>query len=144
MTDIEHVVLLDQRGRAVGIRPKAEVHGATTPLHLAFSCHVVDQDGRVLLAQRAATKRTWPGVWSNACCGHPQVGETLRGAVERRLDEELGLVVDRIAVALPDFTYRAVMDDGTVEHERCPVVIASVKGSARPWAPEVAAVDWCE
>ena len=38
-------------------------------------------------------------------------------------------MVERMAVALPDFTYRAAMGDGTVEHERCPVVIAEVKGT---------------
>ena len=124
----EHVVLLDGAGRAVGTAAKAQVHTRHTPLHLAFSCHVVDDVGRVLLTQRSHDKVTWPGVWSNACCGHPQLGETLRGAVERRLRDELGLVVERLAVALPDFTYRAAMDDGTVEHERCPVLVAEVKG----------------
>ena len=110
MSAPEHVVLLDGAGRAVDTAPKASAHGRGTPLHLAFSCHVVDEVGRVLLTQRAHDKATWPGVWSNACCGHPQLGETLRGAVERRLRDELGLVVERLAVALPDFTYRAAMD----------------------------------
>ena len=96
MSAPEHVVLLDGVGRAVDTTPKAIAHGRGTPLHLAFSCHVVDDVGRVLLTRRAPTKPTWPGVWTNACCGHPQLGETLRGAVERRLREELGLVVERI------------------------------------------------
>ena len=142
MPGIEHVVLLDGTGRAVGTRPKAGVHSPRTPLHLAFSCHVVDDAGRVLLTQRSSTKPTWPGVWSNACCGHPQLGETLRGAAERRLRDELGLIVERIAVALPDFTYRAVMDDGTVEHERCPVLIAEVKGTPSPARDEVDDLRW--
>ena len=142
MNEIEHVVVLDGTGRAVATRPKALAHDRHTPLHLAFSCHVVDDEGRVLLSQRARTKPTWPGVWTNACCGHPQLGETLRGAVERRLREELGLVVERVGVALPDFTYRAVMVDGTVEHERCPVLVAEVKGTPEPEPREVGDVRW--
>ena len=142
MNGSEHVVLLDGSGRAVGTASKAQVHTSVTPLHLGFSCHVVDEVGRVLLTQRAHSKATWPGVWSNACCGHPQLGETLRGAVERRLRDELGLLVERLALALPDFTYRAAMDDGTVEHERCPVLVAEVKGDPSPRADEVAALRW--
>ena len=141
----EHVILLDGSGcRAAGTRPKSEAHGPGTPLHLAFSCYAVDDAGRVLLTRRASTKATWPGVWTNACCGHPQLGETLRLAVERRLREELGLVVERVSVALPDFTYRAEMEDGTVEHERCPVLVAEVKGTPAPDPTEVDDLAWCE
>ncbi len=123
------VVLLDRLGRPAGTAPKIGVHDRSTPLHLAFSCYVVDERGRLLLTRRAAHKRTWPSTWSNACCGHPQPGETLRQAVSRHLRDELGVTASRLAVALPDFAYRAVMDDGTVEHELCPVVVATVVGS---------------
>jgi isopentenyl-diphosphate delta-isomerase type 1 len=140
----EHVILLDGHGRAIGERAKATVHGADTPLHLAFSCYAVDDAGRVLLAQRAWSKATFPGAWSNACCGHPQLGETLRSAVERRVREELGLAVERLAVALPEFTYRATAGDGLVEHERCPVLIAEVKGTPSPRPAEVEALEWLD
>jgi geranylgeranyl diphosphate synthase type I len=139
---IEHVVLADPWGRPAGTVPKALAHSAATPLHLAFSVHVVGPDDRVLLTRRAATKRTWPGVWSNACCGHPQDGESLRQAVCRRLGQELGVHPTRLAMAIPDFAYRAAMDDGTVEHELCPVVIAHVEDEPRPEASEVDAVEW--
>jgi isopentenyl-diphosphate delta-isomerase type 1 len=140
---VESVVLLDARGRPSGTAAKAQVHHDCTPFHLGFSCHVIAASGgRVLLARRAATKRTWPAIWSNACCGHPGPGETLRRAVERRLRDELGLVPRRVAVAVPDFTYRAVMDDGTVEHELCPVVVAEVDREPRPDPAEVDAVAW--
>jgi geranylgeranyl diphosphate synthase type I len=138
----EPVVLLDAGGRPSGTMPKAVAHHDRTPFHLAFSCHVVAPGGRVLLTRRAATKRTWPGTWSNACCGHPAPGETLRGAVERRLREELGLVPRRMALALPDFAYRAVMADGTVEHELCPVVVAEVDSRPHPHPDEVDDVAW--
>jgi isopentenyl-diphosphate delta-isomerase type 1 len=144
IVDEEHVVLADASGHVAGTTPKASVHHDQTPLHHAFSCHVVDRSGRVLLARRAAGKRTWPSTWSNACCGHPQLGETLREAVVRRLDDELGLVPRRLAVAIPDFAYRAVMDDGTVEHELCPVLVAEVDGEPSPDPAEVDAVAWTD
>ena len=141
-TTEEHVVLADAHGRPAGTAPKASVHHRETPLHLAFSCHVIDSSGRVLLARRAAGKRTWPATWSNACCGHPQLGETLREAVVRRLADELGLAPRRLGLAIPDFAYRAVMEDGTTEHELCPVVVAEVEGEPSPNRAEVDAVQW--
>lgn len=138
----EHVVLLDDRGRPAGTAAKATAHHAATAFHLAFSCHLVGPDGRVLLTRRALTKPTWPGAWTNGCCGHPQLGETLGAAVARRVAEELGLQVQRAAVALPDFAYRAEMPDGTVEHELCPVVIAEVAGLAAPDPAEVDDLVW--
>lgn len=141
-TIVEHVVLLDDRGNAAGTAEKGIAHTTDTSFHLAFSCHVVDADGLVLLTRRALTKRTWPGVWTNGCCGHPQLGETLRQAVERRVHDELGLRVVRASVALPDFVYRAEMSDGTVEHELCPVVIAEVAGPVTPDPDEVDDLVW--
>ncbi|CAM9926155.1 unnamed protein product, partial [Phaeothamnion confervicola] len=136
------IVLLDPSGRALGVAPRSTVHHGSTPFHLAFSCHVVDAEGNVLLSRRAASKRTWPCVWTNACCGHPQPGESLRQAVTRHLADELGLVPTNMAIALPDFAYRATMDDGTVEHELCPVVVVSVSGDLRPNPDEVDDIAW--
>jgi len=137
-------VLLDARGRPSAIADKAGVHDHATPLHLAFSCYVVDERGRTLLTRRSARKRTWPGVWTNACCGHPLSGETLREAVTRHLVAELGLRPVRLALVLGDFAYRATMDDGTVEHELCPVVVAETDGVLRPDPDEVEQWEWIE
>ncbi len=138
----EPVVLVDTRGRPSGTVAKAAVHHADTPLHLGFSCHVVAPGGQVLITRRAAGKQTWPATWTNACCGHPLPDETLRHAVERRLRAELGLVPRRLTLAVPDFVYRATMDEGTVEHEFCPVVVAEVDGEPRPDPAEVDGVAW--
>jgi isopentenyl-diphosphate delta-isomerase type 1 len=121
---------------------KSDVHDDDTPLHLAFSCYVVDRHGRTLLTQRSKRKRTWPGVWTNACCGHPMPGETIREAVRRRLRDELGLRVVDMALVFPDFRYRSVMDDGTVENELCPVVVASVDGEPVLNPAEVEEARW--
>ena len=67
----ELVVLLDEDGHAIGTTAKAGVHHSDTPLHLAFSCYLFNDRGELLLTQRALSKPTWPGAWTNSVCGHP-------------------------------------------------------------------------
>jgi isopentenyl-diphosphate delta-isomerase len=138
----EQVVLVDAAGRAIGTAPKLTVHTLDTPLHLGFSCYVFDHEGRVLLTRRAAHKITWPDAWTNTCCGHPAPGEPAHAAVVRRLDFELGLAVDEPDLILPGFSYRAVMTNGTMERELCPVFRAVTRASPRPNPDEVGETQW--
>lgn len=124
MTDTDHVVLLDDDGREIGTALKSSVHGTETALHLAFSCHVVNPAGQVLVTRRALGKTTWPGVWSNSFCGHPRPAEPVLAAVHRRAEYELGITLTDIELALPLFRYRATDANGFVEHELCPVYTA--------------------
>ncbi|HEY7483860.1 MAG TPA: isopentenyl-diphosphate Delta-isomerase [Streptosporangiaceae bacterium] len=140
--DTEEIVLLGADGEALGTAPKRASHHRDTPLHLAFSSYLVDESGRVLITQRAHDKATFPSVWTNSCCGHPGPGETLRDAVRRRVRSELGLEVDELTLVLPRFAYRATMDNGVMENERCPVVRARASGPLRPDPAEVAATEW--
>lgn len=138
---VESVVLLDESGRAVGTMAKSEVHHHDTPLHLAFSCYVFDAEGRVLVTRRALHKATFPGVWTNSCCGHPAPGEEIRDAVRRRVGEELGLALVDLRLLLPRFRYRAVMD-GVTENEMCPVFVARTTDPVRADPEEVDEVAW--
>ena len=127
--DEELVVLVSPDGEAIGTAPKATVHHADTPLHLAFSVYLLDDAGSLLVTQRALAKATFPGVWTNSACGHPAPGEPVEDAVGRRARDELGLDVHDLRLVLPRFSYRAEMD-GVVEWELCPVLVGRVSGVA--------------
>lgn len=138
---MEHVILLDEYGTATGVADKRTVHTDSTPLHLAFSCYIFDSTGRFLVSQRALSKKTWPGIWTNSVCGHPARGEAMAEAVRRRARFELGLDLDEVRLVLPAFRYRAELD-GVVENEMCPVFYASVSAEPAPNPDEVEAVRW--
>lgn len=88
----EHLVeLVDDGGTVVGQTTVAAAHQPPGQLHRAFSVLLVDPAGRVLLQQRASVKTRFPLRWANSCCGHPEPGQSLRTAANRRLMEELGV-----------------------------------------------------
>jgi isopentenyl-diphosphate delta-isomerase len=140
----EQVVLLDGDGNVIGSADKATVHTTQTPLHLAFSCHVFDAQGRVLVTRRALGKTTWAGVWTNSFCGHPAPGESLDDAIARRASVELGITVSELALVLPDFRYRAVDASGIVENEICPVYRAVSHDAVQANPDEVSEWEWVE
>ncbi|MGH3116973.1 MAG: isopentenyl-diphosphate Delta-isomerase [Gaiellales bacterium] len=137
----ELVVLVDEQDGMLGTMPKSEVHGATTPLHRAFSCFVFRQsDKQLLLQQRSGKKKTWPLMWSNSCCGHPGPGESNLAAARRRLAYELGLhpmVLEEVAAYRYCFT-----KDGVMENEICPILVAIVDREPVMNLEEVEAVRW--
>jgi isopentenyl-diphosphate delta-isomerase len=140
----EDVVLLDDAGTPIGTAPKSSVHDSDTPLHLAFSCHIVNSAGQVLVTRRALHKRTWPGVWTNSFCGHPQPDEPVRDAVRRRAAFELGYVLADVDLVLPEFRYRAIDASGVVENEVCPVYLARTDEDPRPNPDEVVDSRWVD
>lgn len=137
----EHVILVNEQNQPIGTAPKANVHTQQTPLHRGFSVFVLNLRDQLLLQQRAATKKTWPLVWSNSCCGHPADGETNEAAATRRLSHELGLSVSEIHLMLPDYRYRTELN-GVVENEFCPVMVAFTDQIPVPNPDEVEAVRW--
>ncbi len=139
----ELVVLVNHNNEQIGTMEKTEAHNARTPLHRAFSVYVFNKEGKFLLTQRALSKKVFPGVWTNTCCGHPGPGETTEDAIKRRLQFELGLTPEKIKVVLPKYRYRAEMN-GIVENEICPVYTAVVSKDPKPNSKEVEVYEWVE
>ena len=137
----EEVVLLNDAYEPIGTMPKADVHGARTPLHRAFSLFIFNPAGELLLQQRSSKKVACPLVWSNSCCGHPLPGEGYENAAVRRAGFELGMDGLAPAIAIPDYRYTAEMH-GIVENEFCPVLTCVTEARPSPNPDEVEATRW--
>src|SRR6266567_2216242 len=137
------VVILDEHGSPCGTAPRASVHQRQTPLHLGFSCHITRSSGEVLVTRRALTKATWPGVWTNSCCGHPRPDENVEVAVARRVREELGLDLVAIKPLIPTYRYTAADASWVMENEVCPVYLGiAAEDDVHPDPREVAEHRW--
>ena len=138
----EHVILLDEQNKPSGMLEKYVAHTFNTPLHLAFSCWIFNDQGQLLVTRRSLHKKAWPGVWTNSVCGHPQSGETTEDAVIRRARFELSADITALASVYADFRYCATDPNGIMENEVCPVYAAQLISQLQPNADEVMDYQW--
>jgi isopentenyl-diphosphate Delta-isomerase len=112
--ELQQVILVNDMDDAFGAMEKMEAHKKGI-LHRAFSIFIFNSKGEMLLQQRASNKYHSGGLWTNACCSHPQPGEETLPAAMRRLKEEMGFEtpIEKIF----DFVYKAEFDNGLTEHE---------------------------
>jgi isopentenyl-diphosphate delta-isomerase len=135
---MEQVILVNEHDEETGVMEKMEAHEKGL-LHRAFSVFIFNQEGQMLLQQRAARKYHSPNLWTNACCSHPRPGEATAAAAQRRLYEELGFNAELQPVF--EFTYTAPFDNGLTEHEFDHVYIGTYNGVIKPNLNEV--LDYC-
>ena len=83
------VILVDEHDVPVGEAEKMEAHRQGW-LHRAFSVFIFNANGEMLLQQRALSKYHSPGLWTNACCSHPNPNEAIHVCIQRGLKEEMG------------------------------------------------------
>lgn len=106
--------MVDMDDNPVGEMEKMEAH-LKGSLHRALSVLIFNSKGEILLQQRAFSKYHTPGLWSNTCCSHPRPGEDSLDAATRRLQEEMGFVVQLNKSF--DFIYKADFENDLIEHE---------------------------
>ena len=132
------VILVDEHDVPTGTMEKMEAHQKAR-LHRAFSVFVFNDKGEMLLHKRADKKYHSGGLWTNACCSHPQPGEETIAAAEFRLQDEMGFQTP-LKKAF-DFIYKAPFDNGLTEHEFDHVFMGRYDGEILPNAEEVS--DYC-
>lgn len=125
---MEKVVLVDEDDNPTGTMEKMEAHEKGL-LHRAFSVFIFNNNGDMLLQQRAFSKYHSGGLWTNTCCSHPREGEATIEAAHRRLQEEMGFDCE-IKKAF-DFIYKKELDKGLTEHELDHVFIGEFEGEFR-------------
>lgn len=131
------LVLVNEQDNPVGTMEKMEAHEKGL-LHRAFSVLIFNEQGELLLQQRAHNKYHCGGLWTNTCCSHPYPGEEVKDAALRRLKEEMGIECDLQKSF--DFIYRAEFDNGLTEHEYDHVFFGVFSGEPVINIDEVA--DW--
>jgi len=133
----EELILVDELDREIGSQLKSECHVGNGILHRAFSIFVFNSANELLLQQRSAEKPLWPNYWSNTCCSHPRLGETMDVAVTRRLRQELGFECP--LEFLYKFKYHAQYGAVGAEHEYCWVYLGRYDGPVDVNVSEIAA-----
>ncbi len=123
----EELILVDELDREIGQSAKSDCHSGNGILHRAFSIFLFNEDDELLLQRRSAEKPLWPEYWSNTCCSHPRVGETMEQAISRRLAEELA--IECPLHFLYKFKYQAQYGAVGAEHEYCWVYYGRYSGS---------------
>ena len=136
----DQLILVDIFDNPAGTGQKLAVHQKGR-LHRAFSVFVY-RGNKMLLQKRSAGKYHSGGLWTNACCSHPRQGEELSEAVERRLEEELGV---RMPVEeLYSFVYRAQFENGLIEYEYDHVFLGEYDGEIRLNEEEASEIRWMD
>ncbi len=133
----EYLILVDENDKQLGKQEKLLVHQLGL-LHRAFSVFVFNTKGELLLQQRADEKYHSPGIWTNTCCSHPNDGEELKDAVNRRLIQEMGMSC-KTQFAF-SFIYKVKFDNGLTENEYDHVFLGVTDDLPKPVKQEVK--DW--
>lgn len=146
----EHCILVDEQDNIVGHESKNFCHqiphinaGDNRALHRAFSVFFFNNEGKLLLQQRAREKITFPLFWTNTCCSHPlhnfeqeRVGANdllakgadadwttlgVKHAAVRKMEHELGIKPEKLDlerfVFMTRILYSAPFDSTWGEHE---------------------------
>ena len=129
--------LVDEKGVTIGTAEKLAAHQPPGQLHRAFSVFLFDEQGRLLLQQRALGMYHSPGVWSNTCCGHPYPGEAPFAAAARRTFEELGVSPSLLAEAGTVRYNHPDPASGLVEQEYNHLFVGLLKETPRPDPEEI-------
>lgn len=136
----DKLIWVDIFDNEIGFGDKLETH-VKNQLHRAFSVFIV-HDGKMLIQRRALGKYHSAGLWANACCSHPRWGESLADAVQKRMEEELGIAQGSIfPKELFAFNY-FTQYDGLSEYEIDHVFLVDYDGELNVDPDEIMELRW--
>ncbi len=84
------IPIVDESDNVIEYKDRSDV--LDSDLYRVAYLWVTDEEGNILLAQRAFTKAHHPGCWGPAVAGTVEEGETYEQNIVKESEEELGLV----------------------------------------------------
>ncbi|MDS0294484.1 NUDIX hydrolase [Halogeometricum luteum] len=143
----QDVIAVDADDNEQGLVNRLDAHTGDGTRHRAFTCLVFDGEGRLLLAQRAPTKRLWDTSWDGTVASHPVEGQSQVDATAQRLEEELGITPDQYGdLRVTDkFEYKRYYENAGLEWEVCAVLKVTLDDTTLdPDEEEIAGLLWVD
>ncbi len=91
----ELIDILDSNGNSTGKSYLKSVAHQEGFYHATVHVWFYTKDGKILLQQRGATKKTYPGLWDVSVAGHVLAGESIVEGALREIQEEIGLTLQK-------------------------------------------------
>jgi isopentenyldiphosphate isomerase len=98
--------VVDEEGNILSAATRGECHNGSMLLHPVVHLHVFNSDGELYLQKRPAWKDIQPDKWDTAVGGHVDLGESIRQALRREVQEELG-ITNFEPQALPHYVFQS-------------------------------------
>jgi len=139
LEETKDIVLVDIFDNAIDQGYKMDVHKKGL-LHRAFSVFIINNKDEMLLQKRAEGKYHSAGLWSNACCSHPDISSNLVEFASNRLFHEMGFCTDLEEIFT--FIYREKFSDTLYEYEYDHVLLGYYTGDVFPHEEEASEIMW--
>lgn len=98
--------------------------------HATVHIWLYTSDKKILLQQRAFTKKVFPGLWDISVAGHIAAGEDILTAAKREVFEELGLpITEEELFKIGTRIHHVEHKNGIIDNEHHHVFIAKLKSS---------------
>lgn len=83
--------LVDEQGHVIGQATRSQCHSGSKLLHPVIHLQVFNNEGKLYMQKRSATKDIQPNKWDSSVGGHIDLNETPEQAALREAREEIGL-----------------------------------------------------
>ncbi|WP_438977229.1 NUDIX hydrolase [Polaribacter sp.] len=126
----ELIDILTSDGKPTGKTAlKSEAH-KNGWFHATVHIWLYTADKKILLQQRAFTKKVFPGLWDISVAGHIAAGEDILTAAKREVFEELGLpITEEELFKIGTRIHHVEHKNGIIDKEHHHVFIAELKSS---------------
>ena len=124
----ELIDILTPEGKPTGKTAlKSEAH-KNGWFHATVHIWLYTTDYKILLQQRAFTKKVFPGLWDISVAGHIGAGESILSSAKREVFEEIGLTLEeKDLIKIGTRIHQVSHDNGIQDNEHHHVFIAELK-----------------